>query len=61
MTKESADREPNATDSHPVSRENEKQVAERDRRQLEDALEDDEVYEELMSLRVERRTKKNNS
>ena len=52
MTKGSVDRQPNAIGSHPVSPENEKQAAER--RWLEDALEDDEVYEALASLRAAR-------
>lgn len=48
MTKNSAERQPNAIGSHPVSPENERQTAER--RRFEDALEDDEVYEALTSL-----------
>jgi len=54
MVKGSADRQPNAI---PVSPEKEKQAAER--RWLEDALEDDEVYEALVSLRAERQAKNN--
>jgi hypothetical protein len=59
MTKESAKSQPNAIGSHPVSPENEKQAAER--RRLEVLLEDDEVYEALMSLHAEMRAKNNDS
>jgi hypothetical protein len=52
MTKGLVDRQSNANGSHPVSPENENQAAER--RWLEDALEDDEVYEALASLRAAR-------
>jgi hypothetical protein len=52
MTNELAKRQPNAIGSHPVSLENEKQAAER--RRIKDALEDDEVYEALASLRAAR-------
>jgi hypothetical protein len=57
MTKGSVDSQPNAIGSHPVSPENEKQAAER--RWLEDAWEDDEVYEALVSLRAEQQAKNN--
>jgi hypothetical protein len=57
MTKGSEDRQPNAIGSHLVSPENEKQAAER--RRLEDALEDDDVYEALVSLRAEKQAKNN--
>jgi hypothetical protein len=57
MTKGSVDRQPNANGSHPVSPENEKRAA--GRRWLEDALEDDEVYEALVSLRAEKQAKNN--
>ena len=50
MVRGSPDRQPNAI---PVSPENEKQAAER--RWVEDALEDDEVYEALVSLLAEKR------
>jgi hypothetical protein len=56
MTKGSVDRQPNAIGSHPVSPENEKHAAER--RWLEDALEDDEVCEALVS-RAEKQAKNN--
>ena len=56
MTKNSAVRQPIAIGSHLVSPENEKQTAER--RRFEDALEDDEVYEALMSLHAERQANK---
>ena len=59
MTKGSVDRQPNANGSHPVSRENENQAAER--RWLEDALEDDEVYEALAALHAETQAKSNHS
>jgi hypothetical protein len=52
MTKGSVDRQPNAIGSHPISPENENQAAER--RWLEEALEDDEVYEAWASLRAAR-------
>jgi hypothetical protein len=55
MTKGSVDRQPNAIGSHPVSPENQKQAAER--RWLEDALEDDEVYQALVSLHAEQQAK----
>ncbi len=57
VTKNSAERQPNAIGSHPVSPENERQTAER--RWFEDALEDDEVREALTSLHAERQTRKN--
>jgi hypothetical protein len=57
MIKNSAERQPNAIGSHPVSSEIERQTAER--RRFEDALEDDELYEALMSLHAERQAKKN--
>jgi hypothetical protein len=56
MTKDSADKQSNAICSLPVSPENEKDAAER--RRLQDALEDDEVYEALMSLHAEKPNKK---
>jgi hypothetical protein len=56
MTKNSAERQTNAIGAHPVSPENERQTAER--RRFEDALEDDEVYEALMSLHAERQANK---
>jgi hypothetical protein len=59
MTKDSAQSQPNAIGSHPAAPENEKQAA--DRRWLEDALEDDEVYEALMSLHAETQTKNKHS
>ena len=55
MTKDSAKKQPNAIGSHPVLPENEKQEAAR--RRLEDALEDDEVYETLTLLREETEAK----
>ena len=59
MTKDSAKKQPNAIGSHPVLPENEKQEAAR--RRLEDALEDDEVYEALTSIRAERQPKNKDS
>jgi hypothetical protein len=56
MTKNSAERQPYAIESHPVTPENERQAGER--RRFEDALEDDEVYEALMSLHAEWQAKK---
>ena len=52
MAKDSAKKQPNAIEPHPVLPE---QVAER--RRFEDALEDDEVYEALTSLREETEAK----
>ncbi len=57
MTKNSAARQANGSGAHPVSPENEMRAAER--RRFEDALEDDEVYEALMSLHAEREAKEN--
>lgn len=54
MTKDTADRQANAIDPQPVTPESKKQAAERRR---QDALEDDEVYEALKSLRAQKQTK----
>ena len=48
MTKNSADRLANAVDPRPATPESKQQATER--RRLQDALEDDEVYEALKSL-----------
>ena len=56
MTRNAAERQPNAIESHPVSPENERPAAER--RRFEAALEDDEVYEALMSLHAETQPKR---
>ncbi len=56
MTKNSAARQANGSGAHPVSPENEMRAAER--RRFEDALEDDEVYEALMSLHAEETPKR---
>ena len=55
MIKNSAE-QPYAIESHPVTPENERQAAER--RRFEVALEDDEVYEALMSLHADWLAKK---
>ena len=55
MTRNAAERQPNAIESHPVSPANEAPANER--RRLDDALEDDEVYEALMSLHAETQPK----
>jgi hypothetical protein len=57
MSKNSADRQANAVDPHPVTPESEKQTAKR--RRLQNALEDDDVYEALMSLHAQNETKSN--
>lgn len=56
MTKNSAERQPHVIELHPVTPENERQAAER--RRFEVALEDDEVYEALMSLHADWQAKK---
>jgi hypothetical protein len=53
MVTNSADKRAKMVDPPPVTPVNQKQAAERHR--LQDALEDDEVYESLMSVRAPRK------
>ncbi len=55
MFRNAVERQPNAIESHSVSPANEAPAAER--RRLDDALEDDEVYEALMSRHAETQPK----
>ena len=58
MCDNSVSKQANGAESHPVTPKNEKQVAERRRRWMEDALEDDEVYEALALLHAQKNAKK---
>lgn len=60
MSDNSARKQANGVDSHPVTPENQKQAAERRRRWFEDALEDDEVYEALALLRAQKKAENDN-
>lgn len=58
MPDNSARKQANGTDSHPVAPQNEKQASERRRRRrIEDTLEDDEVYEALSLLHAQKKAK----
>jgi len=57
MVMNSADRRAKIVDPHPVTPVNERQAAKR--RWLQDALEDDGVYESLMSVRALRKAEIN--
>jgi isopentenyldiphosphate isomerase len=56
MGDDSAGKQANSVDSHPVTPKSQEQVAER-RRRIEDALEDDEVREALSLLHAQKKAK----